>query len=273
MAKYEEYVKESGLEDEIQEAAAATEERKLEGVPDSVVERFKDKNVEDVLKSYAELEKAYSQQGQKHGELRKSFDEFITLQSQTASVAGSEPTEEEEPITVDDLYEDPAEVVSRVVKKETGKRLDQIEQSLQTQQVQVKINALSEKYPDWQDTVSSEEFKAWALAKPYRQQMVARADQFDFEAAEEVLSMYADLHAKEADTAAQDAERERQKALADATMESSSAESAASDEVVSRQVVIDAKLAAKRGNAEARNWLAANAAAIQQAYAEGRVTD
>ena len=95
MAKYEDYVKNDGLEGEIQEAAVATEERKLEGVPESVVERFKDKGVEDVLKSYAELEKAYSKQGQKHGELRKSFDEFIALQSQVSSVAGSEPDEED----------------------------------------------------------------------------------------------------------------------------------------------------------------------------------
>lgn len=274
MAKYEDYVKNvnSGLEAEIQEAADATETRKLEGVPESVIERFKDKSTEDVLRSYAELEKAYSKQGQKHGELRKNFDEFIALQSQVSPVAGSEPTEETtDPITVDDLYEDPEKTVSQVVRRETDKRIKQLEASLEQQQVQAGVAKLNAAYPDWQNIVQSEEFAEWVQERPYRANLAARANQFDFAAADEILSMYADLHATPNE--AENAEANRLAALSAAQMESGTPEQASTDEYLSRSFLIETKLAARRGNGEAQAWLQANKAAIEQAYAEGRVVD
>lgn len=271
MAKYEDYVKTDEIDGEIEQAAAATEERKLEGVPESVISRFEGKDVEEVLRSYAELEKAYSKQGQKHGELRKSFDEFIALQSQ-ASVASSEPEPEAEPITADDLYEDPETAVSRIVDKATGNRIKKLEESLEQTVVEKRLNRLNEQFGNWQETVASEEFSEWIQEKPYRAKLAQQANAFDFDAAEEILGMYADLRGAKQE-ASQDEEVSRQKALEDAQLETATPEAPVSDEVISRTFIIQTKLAAKQGNQEARAWLASNKGEIERAYAEGRVVD
>jgi hypothetical protein len=268
MARFEDYVKaqNEAIEEEIIEASEAQEERvRIEGVPDSVLNRFDGKDQAEVLRSYAELERAYSQQGNTMGELRKSFDEYVNLQSQT-----SEPEQVYEPVTADEMYEDPENAVARVVQKHTGDKLKELEEELNKAKMERKISEFDRKFPDAKQIAHSPEFAEWVQGSPFRQRLAQQADSYDFEAAEELFGLYND--STQTVAASQEATK-RDQQLREATLESASPESAKLDETFSRADIIQAKLSAKYGNAEAQTWLRKNGEAIAIAYEEGRVVD
>lgn len=267
MARFEDYVKaqNESIEEEIVEAGAAQEERiSIEGVPDSVLDRFDGKTGADVLKSYAELERAYSNQGNTMGELRKSFDEYVNLQSQ------SEPEQAYEPVTADDMYEDPENAVARVVQKQTGDKLKELEAELSKVKMDSKISDFARKFPDAQTTAHTQEFADWVKGSPYRQRLAQNADSYDFDAAEELFGLYNDSTQVVADSTSA---RKRDQQLRDASLESGSPAGAQLDETFSRADIIDAKLRSKYGERDAQVWLQKNAEAIAIAYEEGRVVD
>lgn len=268
MARYEDYVKESNeaIEEEILDASEAQVERvSLEGVPDSVVDRFEGKSQQEVLQSYSELEKAFSTQGNKMGELRRSFDEYVNLQSQP-----SEPDPAYEPVTADDMYDDPDNAVARVVKEHTGDKLNALEKELAELRIGNKLSDFDRKFPDARKLATTDEFAQWVQASPYRQRLAQNADAYDFDAAEELFGLYSDSTQVTVDS--QEATR-RDQQLRDASLESAGPETARLDETFSRADIINAKLNAKYGQREAQVWLQKNAEAIAIAYEEGRVVD
>ena len=70
MAKYEDYVKNDIIEDELEDAIESAHTRKDEGA--TIPERFVGKPVEEVARSYTELEKLYSRQAQDLGAMRRT---------------------------------------------------------------------------------------------------------------------------------------------------------------------------------------------------------
>lgn len=260
MARYEDYAKGS-LDQEIEEAGEGQEARS--NVPSSVLSRFEGKSVEDILASYAELEKAYSKQGNKMGELRKSFDDYVLLQSQKPA----EPEVPEEPITSDELYDNPEVAVSKIVERKTKDRLAKLEEELYKAKLQTAQERFEAKYPDVQKIVTDPAFVNWVQEKPHRMRLAQAANQYDFDAAEELFGLYEDSRPRK------QTKQNRRQAVASAALESTNAEPAQLDEVVSRSLIVQAKLAAKRGDREAEQWLRQNAEAIAIAYEEGRIVD
>lgn len=268
MAKFSDYVKETDgtLEQEINQAGEAQAERAEESqVPESVQKRFEGKSQEEVLMSYASLENKLSEQGHTMGELRRSFDEYVLLQSQQ-----SEPEPAPEPVTADDLYEDPENAVARVVKKETGDKLQALEDELQAVRKERAVADFERKFPDARKQARTPEFVEWVQGSPFRMRLAQQADSYDLEAAEELFGLYEDSVSVQSTS---DGQAKRDKDLRNATLESSSPESPTIDEKVSRSQYITAKIAAKNGNQEAQRWLNTNAEAIAIAYETGNVVD
>ena len=86
----------------------------------------------------------------------------------------------------------------------------------------------------------------------------------------ELFGLYKDhqsLNSKKEDKA------KREKQLRDASLESSSATHADTSESYSRSNLMEARLAAKRGDQNAKAWLAAHRDGIQRAYQEGTLID
>jgi len=277
MARYEDYVKNAaeaqaeadeaptGLDAEIQEAGDAQAERQLE-IPESVLKRFSDKSPEEILESYAHLEQAYSQQGNKMGELRKSFDDYIVLQSQTPS----EPEPDPEPVSVDDLYDDPEAAISQVVERQTRDKLSALESELEAVRRERYLAEFERKHPNVREVSQSPEFIEWVQGSPYRMKLAQQADGFDLDAAEQLFGLY------EETTSSQQQVRQTAKRKADlrnASLESPSPDSPQLDEQWSRSEIIDRKLRAKLGDNESKVWLQKNSEAIAIAYEEGRVID
>lgn len=260
MARFEDYVKDD-LESEINDAQEQTQDRKENS---ELPERFQGKSAEEIAESYVELEQAYSRQGNDMGVLRQSVDQLLDLQSQTQPAP-----EQAAPVTVDDFYEDPDATMRRVAREETGTRIEQLEAELAKERVNSRVTALTTQYPNWKADAGTAEFKNWVFESPYRQRLAAAADGFDMDAANDLMGLYYD--AKGIDAKHQEAERET--ALRNATLESSSPVSPDFEETFSRSELMDIRIAAGRGDPEAQTYLKKNDAAIKAAYNEGNLTD
>lgn len=269
MAKYEDYAKD--IENEIDDASQQSNQRARDAETGRFIpERFKGKTAEEIAQSYIELEKLNSKQSQDLGQMRKTVDQLLDIQKQASSPA-PEPSK---PVTVDDLYEDTDGILRRVAKEEVSGEVNELRQELNQLRLERKMAQLDAKFPDWQEQVKASEFNEFVQASPYRQRMYQDADSGDFDAAEEILGMYYELNRREDTQEQQTFERQQQQQqLNDALLESGSPAPVQTDETYSRHDLMEARLAAKRGDLKAERWLASHSDAIARAYEEGRIVD
>ncbi|MDJ0764846.1 MAG: hypothetical protein QNJ97_17830 [Myxococcota bacterium] len=231
--------------------------------------QFVGKTPEEIAQSYVELQGAYGRMSNDHGELRGTVDKL--LQSHETLQQVQAPPDKEEPVTVDTLYDDAEGAIARVANKTVGSRIEALEQRQEKSDRTRALEDFQERHPHWQDISNNPEFLKWATAKPHRNRLAqAAAHQGDLDAADELFSLWEDsqstLKQKEEETA-------RQEAIQAATLETTSPGHVDTTETFSRSNLLQARLAAKRGNKEARAWLQANGPAIQAAYNEDRITD
>jgi hypothetical protein len=268
MAKYEDYVKADGLENEIDEAGAASEQRQQE---EQIPERFRGKSAVDIAKSYAELEASFGRQANELGTLRKTVDNLVEIQTRTSEPA--KPVAEKKPVTVDEIYDNADESIRRVVREESTSRIDELEKKLE--EAERKANMASAratfevKHPDYKTVLADDAFKAWVVGSTIRKQLAAAADQGNFDAADELFSTYAELKA----VRGTQTNEQRRAAVRGASLESSGGSSPAPVEKFSRAKLTEMRIKARHGSREAESWLLANGDAIQNAYAEGRLVN
>jgi hypothetical protein len=273
MASIADYLEQKDeLEEEIVEAAEGHEER--EQNPDNsfqIPERFRDKSPEEIARSYVELEKAYSRQGNDLGEMRKTFDEYIRLQAQSSSQTQDDPQKqgEEKPVTIDDLYEDPEGAVGRVVNKQANSRIEKLEKELERARLDTALGKVEEKFPGWREKVQTPEFINFVKESPYRTRLAAQADSYDLDALEELLS----IHSEYDSAGSRRSNQKRDKDLQNASLESAGGGVAGRVEKFSRRDLMKKRIAAKQGDYEAAEFLKLNADSIAIAYEEGRITD
>lgn len=163
--------------------------------------KFKDKSVEDIVKSYTELEKQFGKQAQELGQQRKLTDQLVQkeLNSQnTPSVV------EEEEFEFD--YDNPKESIRKLVQKE----LDPLKQSVTKTDVQLAQQQLQKRHPDYADVVQDEDFTQWVNSSSIRMDLYQRANNnHDLDAAVELLDTFKALHPKE-DTASKEVVKQQQ---------------------------------------------------------------
>jgi hypothetical protein len=270
MASYAEYAKkQDALDNEISDAAAATQDRK-DNPESQIPERFRNKSAEDIAQSYVELEKKFSQQGNDLGQMRKTLDEFIRLQSEAGVSNNKDPEQDEKPKTIDDLYSDTEGTIRDVVDKAAGDRLEKVEKELAEARLKEELEELSRDFPSWQKDTQSEQFIEWIKKDPIRQQTALIASQHNnTAAARSLIGTWYEVQA--ARTAADKAQRES--ALRDGALEGSGGSHGGTSQVFSRRALMDKRIAAKRGDDSAQQYLIDNREAIAIAYEEGRISD
>lgn len=269
MASYADYAKkQEDLDKEISDAAAATQDRK-DNPESDIPERFRNKSAAEIAQSYTELERKFSQQGNDLGQMRKTLDEFIRLQSE-AGVTKQDPEQEEKPKTIDDLYTDTEGTIRDVVDKAAGERLEKVEQELEKKRVQEELEELTKEFPSWQKDVQSEGFIEWIKKDPIRQQTaIIASNTNNTAAARSLISTWYEVNA--ARQAAEKATRES--ALRDGSLEGSGGSHGGATQVFSRRALMEKRIAAKRGDDSAAQYLTDNREAIAIAYEEGRISD
>lgn len=166
------------------------EETKTEETKESnvvVPDKFKNKSLEDVIQSYTQLESEYGRRSNEVGELRKLTDELLGLQLKNKS------EETRRPISSDDLFEHPDEVITSAV--DSNPRIKALEEQLAQERRERNRLGFEAQHPDWQGVVGSTEFQQWVQASPTRIQMLQNADKnYDYGLASELLSLYKEIH-------------------------------------------------------------------------------
>lgn len=213
---------------------------------------------------YKELEKLNSRQAQTLGEQRKLIDEYIagdpTPQDQP------KPQESYQPITVDDLYEDPNSALQRAVDahpaiQEARKLTEQYEKDARDREA----NAFRDRHPDYQDIAQSPEFQNWVVGDPTRVNLYARGNEYDFSAADALFRLY------KAEKGI--AQVQQQQSLEQAELVQSSGEMVTEPPKYSRGEYIEKLTRAKQGDLGAEEWVKRNAAGYRMALASGNVRD
>jgi hypothetical protein len=170
-----------------QQSQVEPQETKNEPEAFTVPEKYKGKNLEDIVKMHQEAEKLIGRQAQEVGEVRKLADELLkqTLSQKQQSQAQPQETQTQEI----DFFEDPKKAVEKAVQNHpdviAAKQAALQMKAMQTQQ------KLAAKHPDFVDVIKDGEFIEWVKASPLRLNMYAMADaQYDFTAADELLSTF-----------------------------------------------------------------------------------
>lgn len=253
MAEIVNDVEQSG-EMEVVESQIAEQEAVKEApeVPD-IPQKYRGKNVEDVIKMHQEAEKMASRHAQEVGEVRRLADELIKAQL-TKKPEVEQPTEP-------DYFENPQEAVRRAV--ETNPAVMRAQQMAMQVQQQMALQTLVNKHPDYADVNNSPEFQDWVKGSRVRQSIYQNAMNYDVDAADELLGTWKQLRAVKQRAITETETKARDNALTAASVDTQGTNES-SKKVWSRAEIMNMRVYDPKK-------FEANRVKIEQAYAEGRV--
>ena len=218
--------------------------------------KFEGKTIEDIVKSYSELEKEFGRKSNEVGELRKLTDDFIRQQLDKQEEEIS--PQAKAGLTFDDLVEDPTGSIDKALS--SNPRIKELEGQLLASTREKAKHNFETKHPDWQDIVNSEQFTEWVTKSKVRSELFQKANvEYDYEVGDELFQLYKDTH----NIKKEEAETERKRKLKDATTEVGSTGS------ISKKIYRRADLLKLRQTD--RDRFDAMQDEIMLAYREGRV--
>jgi hypothetical protein len=200
------------------EAPASVADNATESNQESVVpEKYKGKSLDEIVRMHQEAEKLIGRQAQEVGEVRKLADELIKQQLNN-NKQDTQPSEVDNEI---DYFADPDKAVNRAVENNPVVKQLREQQEIQVRQSQAA--KLQEKFPDFQSIVGSDDFADWIKSSKVRLDLFAKANNYDFDSAEELLDTYTTIKgikAKKADEALiKEEETSRSQALRSASVQ------------------------------------------------------
>ena len=157
------------------------EEVEQEEAEEALPERYRNKDIKDIIQMHQEAEKLIGKQGNEVGELRRIVDEFIKTQTVTKQQA---PEEDDV-----DFFSDPDKYVQKAIEKHP--KVQQAELLAAQMHKAQALASLKSTHPDFQEVISSPDFHEWVGKSKVRQEMFHRADsQYDFDSANELISTW-----------------------------------------------------------------------------------
>ena len=161
-------------------------ETSVEPISNDIPDKYRGKELSDIIKMHQEAEKLIGKQAQEVGEVRKLADELIKQ-----NLAGkTQPIKEEEPEV--DFFENPQAAVRKTVDNHPDVlAARQASQEFKKMQIQQK---LASEHPDFGQIVQDPDFANWVKSSPIRIGLYAKADgEFDYDSANELLTTYKQL--------------------------------------------------------------------------------
>jgi hypothetical protein len=181
------------------EAPAPVADKVEESITESLIpEKYKGKSLDDIVKMHQEAEKLIGRQAQEVGEVRKLADELIKQQLNN-NKQDTQPSVADNEI---DYFADPNKAVNHAV--ENNPVVKQLREQQEVQMRQSQATKLQEKFPDFQSIVGSDDFANWIKSSRVRLDLFAKANNYDFDSAEELLETYTTIKgikSKQADEA------------------------------------------------------------------------
>lgn len=178
---------EQAPEEQVAPVEAEAEAFVEEGGEEALPEKYKGKSAAELARMHQNLEALMGKQSSEVGELRKAVD---TLVQQSMSATSANSTSAPEPELDDsDFFTNPREAVERLIAQNpTLQSAQQVTAAMAQQQA---LSSLKSAHPDMDAIVSDEGFQKWVASSNVRQQMFINAnDNYDFDQANELLSLW-----------------------------------------------------------------------------------
>jgi hypothetical protein len=224
----------------------------------SVPEKYQGKSLEDVVQMHQEAEKLLGKQSSEVGELRKVVDDYI--QAQLSHQQAPVQQQEEDDI---DFFTDPKSAVSKAI--ENHPKIREAEEYTQHYKKQSALAQLQAKHPDMQSILQDNKFAEWIKGSKVRTQLFVQADQqYDYDAADELFSLW-----KERAQVAQQTANVEKQARKQQVKSASTGNARGSGEGTRKKVYRRADIIKLMKTDPERYQALSNE--IFQAYAEGRV--
>ena len=184
------------LEEVTEEATEVTEPEVEERAEVDLPDKYQGKSAAEIARMHSELEKRLGEQSSEVGDLRRAFDDMVRNSVQAQQAPTPEVVEEEP-----DFFLDPKAAVERAISNHpTLRQAQEVAAGMAKEKA---LAALQNAHPDMKDIVGDAKFQAWVGKSKYRQQMYNDADtNYDYEAANELLSSYKEVKGVVKQTAA-----------------------------------------------------------------------
>lgn len=148
-------------------------------------EKYQGKSAAELARMHQEAEKLLGRQSSEVGELRKVVDSYIQTQLTPQQHA---PQPEDDDI---DFFTDPDRAVSRAI--DNHPKIREAEAYSQQYKKVTALNQLQGKHPDMNNILNDAKFAEWVKGSKIRTQLFVQADQqYDYEAADELFSLWKD---------------------------------------------------------------------------------
>ena len=224
----------------------------------SVPEKYQNKSLQEVVQMHQEAEKLLGKQSSEVGELRKVVDDHI--QTQLAQQQAPVQQQEEDDT---DFFVDPKTAVSRAIDNHPSIR--EANQVTQNYKKQTALSQLQSKHPDMNTIVQDANFAEWIKGSKIRTQLFVQADQqYDYDAADELFSLWKERASVAEQTVAVEKQARKQQVKSASTGNARGTGQGSRKKVYRRADII------KLMNTDPDRY-AALSEEIFQAYADGRV--
>lgn len=158
-------------------------EPKQEKKEPELPEKYRGKSIEDVVKMHQEAEKLASRHSQEVGEVRRLADELLKAQ-----LAKKPEVEKPEEI---DFFDNPTEAINKAVS--SNPRVLAAEQNALQVQREYSKQMFFAKHPDALNIAQDSEFQDWVGKSKVRQKLLRDADNYDFDAGDELIGTWKEL--------------------------------------------------------------------------------
>ena len=179
-------------EDNVDTTELDTQEEQFEQEPqyevtqqteDDLPDKYRGKSAAELARMHQEAEKLLGRQSSEVGELRKVVDSYI--QTQLSQQQAPEQSQDDDY----DYFTDPDKAINKAI--ENHPKIKEAEQYTQQYKKATALNQLQSKHPDMQQILQDNRFADWIQGSKIRTQLFVQADQqYDYEAADELLSLW-----------------------------------------------------------------------------------
>jgi len=169
------------------EQAAQVETTATQEPESTVPDKYQGKSIEEIVQMHQEAEKLVGRQSSEVGELRKIVDDFIKTKAEETKQEISPNNDLDDEV---DFFDNPKEAVARAVAGST--EMKQMQELLAAQKQQEVLGKISAKHPDYMEVIQDPAFGEWVKSSAVRVELLQRADNYDFNAADELLSVWSE---------------------------------------------------------------------------------
>ena len=182
-----------------------TQEQPPQETQEDLPEKYRGKSMEDIVKMHQEAEKLWGKQSSEVGELRKVVDDFISAQLVNQQAPEQQQQEDDDV----DFFTDPKQAVARAI--ENHPKIREAEQYTTQYKKQSALAQLQSKHPDMNEILNNTKFAEWVQGSKIRTQLFVQADQgYDYEAADELFSLWKERASVAKQTAAVEQQARKQ---------------------------------------------------------------